>query len=301
MIPSWMSERARMKYFGSFLRVKMSRVITFLLFGSLKSGRNYLGSYISPSEKSASEEILLSDDALKIVNFLKVVELDGSTVASFGSAQDGGYVLINDIVPNSIVISGGIETNNDFEYQLGSLGCKVIQIDYSVNEAPLKHENLEFLQKRIVASSKDPSEIDLDSLVNDHFDDFESKKNRKILKLDIEGSEWEALSNFKSIHLFDQIVLELHYFQRCLDEKFRKQVLEVLERINATHQSIQLSGNNCCGFTILGGVPIPNVIEVTFASRERYSFKKGDCLNETGLSTRANYPQRAPLYLGGFH
>lgn len=290
-----------MKYFGSFIRIKLSRVITFLLFGSLKSGRNYLGSYISPIEKSASEEILLSNDALKIVNFLKVTELAGSEVESFGSAQDGGYVLINDIVPNSIVISGGIEKNNDFEYQLGTLGCKVIQIDYSVNEAPLKHENLEFLKKKIVGFSKDPHEIDLDSLVNDHFEDFKDEQNRKILKLDIEGSEWEALLNFKSIHLFDQIVLELHYFQRCLDEKFRKQVLEVLAKIHSSHQSIQLSGNNCCGFTILGGVPIPNVIEVTFASRKRYSFKKGNNAKNTGLSTRANYPNRAPLYIGGFH
>lgn len=290
-----------MKYFGSFIRIKLSRVITFLLFGSLKSGKNYLGSYISPIEKSASEEILLSNDALKIVNFLKVMELAGSEVESFGSAQDGGYVLINDIVPNSIVISGGIEKNNDFEYQLGTLGCKVIQIDYSVNEAPLKHENLEFLKKKIVGFSKDPHEIDLDSLVNDHFEDFKDEQNRKILKLDIEGSEWETLLNFKSIHLFDQIVLELHYFQRCLDEKFRKRVLEVLAKINLSHQSIQLSGNNCCGFTILGGVPIPNVIEVTFASRERYSFKKGNNAKNSGLSTRANYPNRAPLYIGGFH
>ena len=290
-----------MKYFGSFLRVKLSRLITFLLFGSLKSGKNYLGSYISPIEKFASEEILISNDTHEIVNYLKVMELDGFEVASFGSVQDGGYVLIDDIVPNSIVISGGIETNNDFEYQLGTLGCRVIQIDYSVNEAPLKHENLEFLKKKIVGFSKNSNEIDLDSLVNDHFYYFKDEQNRKILKLDIEGSEWEALLNFESIHLFDQIVLELHYFHRCVDEKFRKRVLDVLGKIHASHQSIQLSGNNCCGFTILGGVPIPNVIEVTFASRERYTFKKGDNAKNTGLSTRANYPNRAPLYIGGFH
>jgi hypothetical protein len=296
-----MSERVKMKYFAGFFRVKISRVVTLLLFGSLKSGRNYLGSYISPIEKSASEDILLSGDALRIVDFLKVAELAGSEVANFGSAQDGGYLLINDIAPKSILISGGIETNNDFEYQLGNLGCKVIQIDYSVNEAPLKHENLEFLKKKIVAISKNRNEIDLDSLVNEHFEAFNDKKNRRILKLDIEGSEWEALLNFKSIHLFDQIVLELHYFQRCLDKEFREMVIEVLGKIHTSHQSIHISGNNCCGFTILGGVPIPNVIEVTFVSRDRYSFKKVNNLKATGLSRRANYSRRAPLYLGGFH
>ncbi len=290
-----------MKHFVGFLGVKISRVFSLLLFGSLKSGRNYLGSYISPNEKSASEDILLSDDALRIVNFLKVAELTDSEVANFGSDQDGGYMLINDIVPKSILISGGIETNNDFEYQLGNLGCKVIQIDNSVNEAPLKHENLEFLRKKIVAVSQNQNEIDLDSLVNEHFDDFNNKRNRRILKLDIEGSEWEALLSLKSIHLFDQIVLELHYFHRCLDKKFREMVIEVLGKIHTSHQSIHISGNNCCGFTILGGVPIPNVIEVTFASRERYSFKKGNNLKTIGLSRRANYSKRAPLYLGGFH
>jgi hypothetical protein len=290
-----------MKRFGSFLRVKLSRIITLVLFGSLKSGKNYLGSYISPIEKFASNDVSLSNDALKIVSFLKVREVVGADIASFGSDQDGGYFLIDDIVPKSFVISGGIEKNNDFEYQLGLRDCNVIQIDYSVNEAPLKHENLFFLKKKIVAFPTNPSEIALDSLVAESFDGFNDRSIRKILKLDIEGSEWEALSNFKNIHLFDQIVLELHYFQRCVDEQFRKMVLEVLGRIFATHQSIQMSGNNSCGFTILGGVPIPNVLEVTFASRERYSFKEVNNLSESGLKSISNYPNRAALFLGGFH
>lgn len=290
-----------MKHFRAFLSIKISRLMTLLLFRSLKSGKNYLGSYISPVEQLASYDVSLSSDALKIVDFLKVREVTDAKVSSFGSVQDGGYFLIDDIGPKTVVISGGIEKNNDFEYQLGLRGCKVIQIDYSVDEAPLKHSNLTFLKRKIVSVPVDQNEINLDSLVDQNWDDFNNKGGRKILKLDIEGSEWNALLNFKNLLLFDQIVLELHYFQRCLDEKFRKQVLEVLARIHVGHQSIQLSGNNCCGFTILGGVPIPNVLEVTFASRQRYSFKGSNNLTEIGLNSISNYPNRAPLFLGGFH
>jgi len=290
-----------MKHFMGFLSIKTSRLITLLLFRSLKSGKNYLGSYISPVEQLASYDISLERDARKIVDFLKVRQVTDAKVSSFGSVQDGGYFLIDDIGPKTIVISGGIEKNNDFEYQLGVRGCSVIQIDYSVVEAPLKHANLTFLEKKIVSIPDNQNEIDLDSLVAQHWDDFNDKEGRKILKLDIEGSEWEVLLNFKHLQLFDQIVLELHYFQRCLDEDFRKRVLEVLARIYASHQPIQLSGNNCCGFTILGGVPIPNVLEVTFVSKERYSFRDLDNSTEIGLSSISNYPGRAPLYLGGFH
>jgi hypothetical protein len=50
----------------------------------------------------------------------------------------------------------------------------------------------------------------------------------------------------------------------------------------------------------MGGVPIPNVLEVTFAARARYTFKDFSDRNEMKLQSTSNYPNRAPLYLGGF-
>jgi hypothetical protein len=37
------------------------------------------------------------------------------------------------------LISGGIETNNDFELALAALGAEGIQIDYSISQPPVSH------------------------------------------------------------------------------------------------------------------------------------------------------------------
>ena len=95
-----------------------------------------------------------------------------------------------------------------------------------------------------------------------------------VLKLDIEGSEYETLSKVESFTRFTTIVIELHNLHRIVDDQFWEVLRNILEKFSKSHSVVFLSPNNCCGFSIIGGVPIPNVLEVTWARNDLVSGKK---------------------------
>ena len=66
-----------------------------------------------------------------------------------------------------------------------------------------------------------------------------------ILKMDVEGAEWEILSciNENILARFDQIVLEYHELLAADKEK-EKLIFSALSKINSKHKLIHLHGNN---------------------------------------------------------
>jgi len=112
-----------------------------------------------------------------------------------------------------------------------------------------------------------------------------------VLKIDIEGDEWRALRDAPSEHLarFSQILLELHGMSDYSDHNNHITRMYVLRKLNETHQVVHLHVNNWGALRIIGGIPIPDVIEVTLASRKRYSFSR--CTR--AFPTPLDYPNNA--------
>ena len=62
---------------------------------------------------------------------------------------------------------------------------------------------------------------------------------------------------------------------------------------------IHVHGNNFMPLIAVGNVPFPEVLEVTFANRNRYDFEDSDEIFPTRLD-QPNWPGGADLYLGQF-
>lgn len=252
---------------GSFIRLKYSRIVSFSIFRSRAGLVTPYGSYISPREVTYARSTEISDDISQIRKIFTPYYV-GHDLRRFGSINDGGYYLVDQPFSDSVLISGGIETNNDFEIELANLGTKGVQIDYSIDSPPNKHKNLQFMQSKIVGNPIRSGEVSLDMIYEKFLNTPWKTNSLNVLKLDIEGSEWSCLNEFKYLDSFNQIVIEFHYLHQLVDYSFRSIALKVLERLNETHLCVFTNGNNCCGFTVIAGNPMPNVVEATFVNRK---------------------------------
>ena len=249
---------------------------------------NQWGSIVSPQEVRIQRSPQLGVRARDLVNHLTPIILGVDELKRYGSIADGGYVVpVNAINNSKFLISGGIETNNEFEIELANLGMTGIQIDNSIDSPPEDHKNLSF--KRATLGGKDGI------LIDDLLKSFDST-TQGVLKLDIEGSEYETLSEVESFQRFTTIILELHNLHKIVDDNFWDIFKSILDKLAQNHSVVFLAPNNCCGFSIIGGVPIPNVVEVTWARNDLIGgkkFSKIAALHPEQMKT--NYENRAQL------
>lgn len=92
-----------------------------------------------------------------------------------------------------------------------------------------------------------------------------------ILKMDVEGAEWDALMDLESetINQFRQIVFELH--DMYLPHTFEK-ICKVLSQLNKTHQCVHVHGNNYGPSKCIGGMVMPHALEVLYVRKEDYKY-----------------------------
>ncbi|MDR2776539.1 MAG: FkbM family methyltransferase [Puniceicoccales bacterium] len=121
-----------------------------------------------------------------------------------------------------------------------------------------------------------------------------------ILKIDVEGAEWEVFSKTSGeiIENFAQIVVEFHSVDDVYDENKFNAMLNVLEKLNTTHQIVHVHAVNYGTFVIIGGVPLPNVFEVTYLRKKDNQFVSSHkCYPIQGLDM-PNNPNAADFFLG---
>ena len=89
--------------------------------------------------------------------------------------------------------------------------------------------------------------------------------------------------------------------QLITDDIFWESFKRILIRLKNTHDVIYISPNNCCGYSIIGGVPVPNVMEITWVKKSLLAgkkFSKIDTLHPSKM--QGNYSNRAQLDITGF-
>lgn len=95
-----------------------------------------------------------------------------------------------------------------------------------------------------------------------------------ILKMDVEGAEWDSLLACSDdlLRSFDQIVLELH--DMVIHEDGEKR-LEVLRKLNQTHAVVHVHANNWGKEFQIDGRWYTDAWEVTYANRSVYDMTPG--------------------------
>jgi len=96
-----------------------------------------------------------------------------------------------------------------------------------------------------------------------------SNEKNMILKMDIEGGEWNILNEINSNILlkFKYIIVEFH-----INNTYLPIYSNVFKKLNKTHQIFHLHRNNCCGIIKFDGVYICAALEISYVIRENNKF-----------------------------
>jgi hypothetical protein len=205
--------------------------------------------------------------AKEVINLL-VPKTPNVSLKRFGNENDGGYVLADDIASTDFLFSFGVAENILFEDHMSRIVDGIDMYDYSVSGPPYQILNSRFYKEKIGKAADE-------GFANIKKCFYRSgEKKDYILKIDIEGSEWNFFNHtdIQDLLSFRQIIVEFHWIDKILDNEHYKIIKNVLSKINLTHQSVNVHGNNYGDIVQFVDLHIPEVLEVTFLRKNSYTF-----------------------------
>lgn len=184
-----------------------------------------------------------------------------------GSMGDGGYVLPDDLDGLSAVLSLGVGGEVSFDAWFADRGVPIYQYDPTVDGPPTPHPRFEF-SKLAWAPTDGDGGMSLDGMMRRHGLD---NSNDVLLKFDTEGAEWSCLPAISPERLKQcrLIVCELHGLNNLQVPDFLRQFSDIVNMLTRYHTVVHLHANNCCGMSLVEGVPVPAVIELTLLRNDR--------------------------------
>lgn len=186
-----------------------------------------------------------------------------------GSRGDGGYVVWDDgLEPLCVaVLSYGVDTNVDFEMELASYGAKVLMFDHTVAAPSRRHPRAAFCREALAAHCAEG----VCGTLSAHLARLAPVPGaRVLLKLDVEGAEFDAIlcTPPEVLARFSQICIELHWLARpSRGGDFRTKAL-ALERLAEHFVILHAHANNYGDVLEVGGVAVPDVLEALYVNRK---------------------------------
>jgi hypothetical protein len=236
-------------------------------------------------------------EILRTLSILRPMDVTCGKVRT-GGPFDGGYVMANDFEGTKICYSIGVGPQVIWDEEMAGRGMEIFQYDHTVEGTPVTHPNFHFRKIGIAANLDDPELITLEKMLDQN---GHKKKENMLLKIDVEGAEWEVFDGMSSklLSKFDQIVVEYHGLEYLERDSFRARAERVFRAIGHTHQCIHIHGNNYGGFAMVHNIPVANVIEVTYVLKSRFQFIESTDIFPTHLDDPCK-PDAPDLYLGDF-
>lgn len=183
-----------------------------------------------------------------------------------GREYDGGYIMLFPFSSDKIAYSIGICDDVSWDLDMVKEGYKVFQYDHTIKRLPLNNDN--FFFKKIGISSSDSTNLKtLNTMINEN---KHCSNNGMVLKMDVEGCEWDVLNNLTNeLEKFDQIVIELH---NLLDINKKEIIINGLKKLTEHHRLVHIHYNNYGKIVYVGDYVAADSIEVTL-------IKSNKCLN----------------------
>lgn len=229
----------------------------------------------------------------------------GIPLVRLGGSSDGGYLIPDDLDGIELAFSPGVDVTWSFERDLGErYGIKSIMCDASVDPPP-GLSSLQTFERYWLSGRSRGNNISLADWVNRHAD---PAGGDLLLQMDIEGSEYEVLLAAPQhvLRRFRIIQVEIHSLDVNMSRLFfRRRFSPLLKKLSSDFVCVHVHPNNCCGYWLLEGVPIPRVLEITLLRRDRISAPMTpaqlpnpldrDCFSgKPTIRLETGWPQRGP-------
>jgi hypothetical protein len=205
---------------------------------------------------------------------LRPQQAQGIRKVRVGGPHDGGYVCLEDFGDIEAAISLGTGQDVSWDAELADRGLIVYQYDHTVPGPPTTHANFRFNRRRLGADADDATETIASVLSLGHL----ARPSSVVLKIDIEEAEWSVFeaASIDALNVFSQVICEFHDFQQVTDDDWFKTAFSVLKKLNEKFAPVHVHANNHEPLLVIGNLLFPQVLEVTYASRGKYTFGETD-------------------------
>lgn len=208
----------------------------------------------------------------KIHEYIPLMEFEGMRLARLGGQNvgingDGGYVMNLPLSSSKIAYSFGINKDCSWDSRIADIGYDVFMYDHTISSLPYNRKEFHWEKTGLCGKDKTENCLTLEELI---------RKNRHegnsgmLLKIDIEGAEWDVFDSIESgtLDKFDQIAVEFHGMNNFA---IKEKILSSLNKISETHCCIHLHGNNYSDVFFCGKYVMPNCVEATFVRKKSVS------------------------------
>jgi hypothetical protein len=221
-----------------------------------------------------------------------------------GKDNDGGYVVLRRSKPYKYLLSFGIANDVSFEQDFVRQypSCKTYCFDPSIIELPAHVEGAVFYKKGITSNAyNDYLDIfQVLCLVNEpELSDFKNNGKDIFVKMDVEGSEWDALAgrSYEFFENIDQLAIEIHFTHTGRGSKYLLPLYMIrryflLLKLKENFVVYNIHANNTGGVTSFKNFVIPHCIELSMLNKKSLSNYMQDAnqVNNLTLPEIKQYP-----------
>jgi hypothetical protein len=204
-------------------------------------------------------------EVIAALSLLMPYDIDKPKVR-IGAPNDGGYILVDDFSPDQVVLSYGISTNYVFDRDMAERGHNVYMFDHTIPGINKPSERMHYFKEGVAGQSRPDQNL---FSIGDHLQKYEIPGDRLILKMDVEGAEFDALGSAPDSVLsrFEQITFEVHRVASLGHKEYRRPFVRLFGRLNKLFTLCHVHANNNKGhddFLFVGGVPVSPILELSY-------------------------------------
>lgn len=234
----------------------------------------------------------------EVLSLLTPYDVTSARKMRIGAPYDGGYIMLDMLQPRQTVFSFGLSLNILYEFDLAMRGHRLFMFDHTIDGLVMAHPGFHWFKEGLGATD-DPAGL-LFSL-DHHLQRVPAQEDGMVLKIDVEGAEWDVLAAMPpaTLRRFDQIVLELHDFRRLGEPEWRARASAGLRKLTQSFTIHHVHANNYAPVVVLDGWPVADVVEISLVRTELVTRSPSSALLPTYLDA-ANDPRRPDLPLWFF-
>lgn len=213
---------------------------------------------------------------IEIYELLRPQSFNGLRKIRVGNREaDGGYVMADDFEKITAVLSLGIGAEVSWDIEIADRGIEVFQFDHTV-DAPNEvagNPRLHF-HKMGIAGKTDPT-ARMKSLPDVLSEELSEHTGDLILKIDIDGYEWEVFTDMPNevLQRFRQICIEIHNpLARPGQRGRRLRNLAVLRKLSRYFRPVHLHANNAGPVRSICGLELPKLLEICYLRDDGQDF-----------------------------
>ena len=211
---------------------------------------------------STRDKLIIQERLISFLSLIQNSYLQTSELKRFGSDNDGGYVIYSIIDKETSVISCGIGNNASFDFQISTEVKDVYMYDHTIAHVKNLNSNMHFFKVGVGRESSD-TYVSIPDIIE------KNKIQKSILKIDVEGMEWNIFDSLEAhvLNKFDQIIVEFHNLFEITSIEKSKLYFRVFSKLASCFSIINVHPNNWSESRILCGVPFADTLELTFLNK----------------------------------